>query len=155
MGDEQLVFHPERNQAFHLNPCLAKIWNLCDGDRTVAEIAALLEELPAEKRRTAADQGLQQLADNGLLQNWRGSTRPALSRRKLLQGLGRAAAVTPLLTMVLVPPGVAAASGVTDPCASCGGPVNPCPNGCPCLLSTDCSSGNCTRLGTCGPPIGI
>jgi len=39
-----LVSHPARQQALQLNPSAAVIWGLCDGQRTVAEMAGLLRE---------------------------------------------------------------------------------------------------------------
>lgn len=148
MGDDQLVYHTERSQAFHLNPTLGQIWELCDGHRDLAAICASLPHLEAAD----VEKGLQQLSENGLLQSEAPLT--GVSRRKLLKGLGRAAVAAPLLTMVAVPAGVAAASAAANPCTGCGGVSGSrCPNGCACIADADCQAGSvCTGFPrTCQP----
>lgn len=40
---EVLLYHPRQTAAVYLNPTAALVWGLCDGNRTVADIIALLE----------------------------------------------------------------------------------------------------------------
>jgi len=44
MDQELLLFHPERGTVLYCNETAALIWQLCDGQRTVEEIVALLVE---------------------------------------------------------------------------------------------------------------
>ncbi len=50
LPDETLVYDLKRDKAHCLNPTAALVWQHCDGQTTVAELAALLEkglEIPA------------------------------------------------------------------------------------------------------------
>ncbi len=42
MDDEIIVYHPTLTTSLYFNETGALIWQLCDGQRTVAEIVALL-----------------------------------------------------------------------------------------------------------------
>jgi len=44
VGGDLLLYSPRNEIIFALNQSSALIWNLCDGDRTVAEIVGLLCE---------------------------------------------------------------------------------------------------------------
>jgi Coenzyme PQQ synthesis protein D (PqqD) len=41
---ELLLYHPEQTMAVYMNAPGAVIWGLCDGQRTVTEIIALIEQ---------------------------------------------------------------------------------------------------------------
>ena len=41
---ELLLFHPAQEKVFYCNETAALIWQLCDGQKTVTEIVALLSE---------------------------------------------------------------------------------------------------------------
>ena len=41
---EALIFHPGQTKILYLNPSASVIWQLCDGQRTVGEITALLND---------------------------------------------------------------------------------------------------------------
>jgi Coenzyme PQQ synthesis protein D (PqqD) len=116
---ELLVFDPESNKAHCLNAVSARVWQLCDGKRTVAQITHALKENPA----VCADDGviwlaLRQLKKAGLLSN---STPPPLGARRLSRReagtmLGKTALlVVPLISSVVVPTPAEAAS-----CLPCG-----------------------------------
>lgn len=47
---EIILLHPARNLIIHCNQSGALIWNLCDGNRTVAEIIELLGAAYPEAR---------------------------------------------------------------------------------------------------------
>jgi hypothetical protein len=44
LDDETLLYHPEWMTGFALNSSAFSIWQLCDGERTIAEIVALLQD---------------------------------------------------------------------------------------------------------------
>lgn len=44
LDGEILLLHPAQGRVLHCNQTAALIWQLCDGRRTIHEIAALLEE---------------------------------------------------------------------------------------------------------------
>ena len=54
LRDETLVYDLERHKARCLNPTAALVWRHCDGQTSVAEVAALLEEQSA----TPADESV-------------------------------------------------------------------------------------------------
>jgi hypothetical protein len=56
LDHEILLYHPARTQALYLNETASLIWRLCDGHRTTAEIAQLLEEAFPEQAGTVGDE---------------------------------------------------------------------------------------------------
>jgi PqqD family protein of HPr-rel-A system len=67
--DGLVVYDPERDQVHHLNASAAVIFDLCDGSRSVEEIAAVLADvyaLPAPPL-SEAQAGLDDLAERGLI----------------------------------------------------------------------------------------
>ncbi len=44
LDGEMLLLHPAQGRVLHCNQTATLIWQLCDGQRTIQEIAALLEE---------------------------------------------------------------------------------------------------------------
>lgn len=52
LDGELLLYHPTRTTIMYCNPTASLIWQLCDGERTVAQIVALLStayDQPAER----------------------------------------------------------------------------------------------------------
>ena len=145
LPDEVLVYDSERHEAHCLNPTAALLWKHCDGQRSVAEIAGLLEK---SLGKGAVDEdlvlfALNQLEKDHLLEEklmWPvGMER--ISRRELVRRLGISVAVAiPLVTSILAPSVAYAGSG---------------PNtGAPCSSDTDCTGGtSCQNIvngtGTC------
>lgn len=70
IDDELLLYHPAKTKAVYLNETAALVWQLCNNERSVAEIVSLLEENYPESDTIRADveQTLQQLADNGAVE---------------------------------------------------------------------------------------
>lgn len=70
IDDELLLYHPAKTKAVYLNETAALVWQLCDSERSVAEIVSLLEENYPESDSIPSDveQTLQQLADNGAVE---------------------------------------------------------------------------------------
>jgi hypothetical protein len=52
LDDETLLYHPEWMTAFALNSTASSIWQLCDGERTIAQIVELLQEAYPEEAAT-------------------------------------------------------------------------------------------------------
>ncbi len=50
LDDEILLYHPARTTIFRLDQAGALIWQLCDGRRSVTDIAVLLQEAYPEAR---------------------------------------------------------------------------------------------------------
>jgi len=136
LNEELLVYDRNRHKAHSLNKTAAFIWNQCDGQTTVADIARRMERefnAPVDDRLVWL--GIKQLAGSRLLQD-RISQTPdmkGLSRRQVVQlGLG-AFLVLPAIISITAPEAHAA--------GSCTG--NSRPPGCPCGSNNQCASGSC------------
>ena len=146
LPDEVLVYDLLRHQAHCLNQSAAQIWRLCDGQRTVAEVAQLLEkETGAPVDEDLVWLALDQLGRRHLLDQR--ITYPArterISRRKLVQKLGFSAAVAvavPLISSINAPTAAQA--------ATCGAVGTPCTTNARCC-SGICMNGQCVCLGNC------
>ncbi len=127
LGDEIVVYDRERQRAHCLNHAAASVFRLCDGERSPAEIAAMLDEGDGPAARaTAVSLALEQLASQRLLvsdcADSRGgadegavvpaagiSTEVAVaSRRELLR---LAALAVPAIASIVAPTPAQAASG--------------------------------------------
>jgi hypothetical protein len=149
LPDEVLVYDLITDTAHCLNRTSALIWKNCDGEKSEGEIAELLEqELKSPVPTQVVMLGLEELAAHGLLQETAALASGAeVSRRRLIQNLGVAAAIALPVIMSISAPTAAQASSTTDPCIA-----DPRAVGCPCSVDTDCDSNNCNG-GTCGPAL--
>jgi len=148
---EMLVYDLERHRAHCLNPAAALVFKHCDGTRSVAELARLLErELGGPADPDCVWLGLDRLGKAGLLRQ-RVSRPPGegrLSRRQLARRLGIAVLLPAVTSLVAPTPAEAAASCVNDctgkpfgtPCWSVS-PINCQFNGCLCNGSGACTVG--------------
>jgi Coenzyme PQQ synthesis protein D (PqqD) len=115
LGTELMIYDQKRNQAFCLNQKAAFVWQHCDGQSTVASIAAQMEQSLGEAVDVkVVEFALQSLAQDGLLEP--SSLLPfvpsGITRREVIQKIGVRAAVTlPLVTALLVATPKAHASG--------------------------------------------
>jgi hypothetical protein len=140
LEDEVLVYDTERHQAHCLNRTAARVWERCDGQATVADLARrLAQEFEAPVAPAAVWLAVERLGRARLL-----AERPhppgGLSRREVLKQLGVAAALAlPLVTTIRAP---AAAQG-----ASCLGEGQACESTSQCCPPLICDSGS----GTCEP----
>jgi len=127
---ELLLYVEQTHQASCLNASAARIWELCDGDRTVEEIA----------RRARLDpdivaHAVERLGQAGLLENAAGSLLGVdLSRRRMLVGVGLAA--IPIILLVTAPSARAGTSPCTPTMDTCGPGMPPCCTG-------SCTGGVC------------
>lgn len=112
LDGEVLVYDLDRHRAHCLNPAAARVWRNCDGSRTVAELADMLNhEMKAPLREQVVINTLEDLAARRLLQEQRGELGDAgVSRRQMIRkmaiGVGVAAGAglaLPLITSIVVP----------------------------------------------------
>lgn len=122
---ETLIYDQESHRAHCLSPFAGRLWEACDGRRTVADMKKTWDW----STETIA-QGLRELNSAGLLDE---APLEEPTRRRMLGRLGRAAAV-PAVVSILVP-----ASASAQSCL---------PNGAFCgTSSASCCSGCCKRSG--------
>lgn len=138
MGSETIVYDTETDKASCLNQETTAVWEACDGKN---DIASILESIKNEAFEEANEQivmmAIDQLEQAGLLEEsleideQKGDT---LSRREMLRLLGaKAAAVLPVVTTIVVPPAIHAASLL--------------PLRARCTSSSQCASGICCDRG--------
>jgi len=130
---ETLLYVGATHQALCLNPSAARIWALCDGARSVADIATR-----AKLESDVVAHALGHFAEAGLLENTPARA-VGMSRRRALMGIGLAA--IPIIFLVTAPEARAAGSCTTG--LNNGGP--PCSN-----TGPFCCTGVCNEAsGTC------
>jgi coenzyme PQQ synthesis protein D (PqqD) len=133
LGDELLVYDSERDRAHSLNAVAAAVWELCDGDRDVGELAdAATARLGEPVSEDAVWRALSQLDERRLLvgelpQRMSG---PEFSRRTALARAGligaSAAFAAPLVKSIVVPTAAEAGASCVPPGGQCGVPVEGC-----------------------------
>ncbi|HXH09251.1 MAG TPA: PqqD family peptide modification chaperone [Alphaproteobacteria bacterium] len=138
LPDEILVYDLERHQAHCLNPTAALIWKHCDGQTSVAEMVRIVAE---EMKSAVPDEvvwlALHQLHKAYLLVDRveQPGSGARLSRREMMRGLGRTAAVAlPIVTSIVAPTASQAATCL--------------PSGSLCTSSAQCCSALCF-MGVC------
>lgn len=135
--DEVLVYDQDRHHIHHLNPTAAAVWNLCNGRRTVSEVAQA-----AGVDEDAVRLALRKLEDANLLDGpleagVRGSTQ---SRRSFMKKAAVAGVAVPMIASISAP----AASASHSRCLSSGTPcgsVGACNSSC-CSHAVGGGSGN-------------
>jgi hypothetical protein len=146
LAEETIIYDIERHKAHCLNQTAMLIWKHCDGRTTVKQMTAILEEeLNAPVTEEMVWFGLDRLGRNRLLEEV--VTLPTetgrLSRREVVRRLGLASMVAlPVITSIVSPTAVAAATICRITVAQCG---NPNTNGCCCNNNKLCNqaTGNC------------
>ena len=135
LPDETLVYDLKRHKARCLNRTAALVWRHCDGQTSVAEVAALLEEqlaIPADE--AVVWMALDRLSRTHLLSDpvTLPADRTQYSRRQMLRTLRRAAGISLLLPVIesIVAP-LAAAQGSCISAAACLASAPNCPVGVP------------------------
>ncbi len=114
LDTELLVFDETTERAHCLNSTAALVWRYCDGNTTVAAMAA---RLGADAGAAVDDDivffALSELGDRDLLERpVRVPDRGALSRRQVLVRLGATAGILlPMITSIVAPTSAAAQSG--------------------------------------------
>jgi hypothetical protein len=134
---ELLIYDLNRHQAYCLNRTAALIWRSCDGRQTVEEMAQALEKeigYPVSERLVWF--ALKRLERSRLLEERLELPvfKERMTRRELTRKLGFAVALMPLITSIIAPTAVQA--------ATCGAIGSPCTTNAQCC-STLCVSGSC------------
>ena len=118
LSGEVLVYDRERNKAHCLNSTAARVWEYCDGNRSVAQIARAIEaEINARVDEDVIWLGVEQLSKTHLLQEVAKipEHKSGLSRREVMKRIGLAAAVAlPVVTSIMAPTAAQAANCVTS-----------------------------------------
>ena len=134
LPDELLVYDSDRDVALCLNQAAAAVWKHCDGQTTPERIALLIEkEFQVSAAAEVVSLALERLGECNLLATKTPFFCPGVSRRELVRRIGIAAALVPVITLILVPTASAQ--------ATCG------VNGSRCVADADCCSNNCVDNG--------
>jgi hypothetical protein len=126
--DEVIIFDTGRNKAHCLNETAAVVWQHCDGETSVADMAVIVSQETGVVTTTDTIWfALGELSSDYLLEEM--LERPkGLSRRQLLK-VGVAAAAVPLVSSIAAPSVLASQS---VPCTVAPGPCpGPIASGCP------------------------
>ena len=148
MPDEVLVYDMDTNKAHCLNQSAAFIWKSCDGSNSVMDI---VKEFESNGRGKVTEDfvwlAIDQLNENGLLQNKVAPRFQGQSRRQVLKTIGLASMVAlPIIASLVAPK---QAFGVASCACSSSGPG---PGGCGSAPNAGCpSTTNCNQLGLCAP----
>ncbi|MBC7582696.1 MAG: PqqD family peptide modification chaperone [Tardiphaga sp.] len=70
MDDESLLYHDKLLKTVYLNDSATVIWTLCDGARSVADIASLINQAYEGTQHDVSDDvraGVEKLIDEGVL----------------------------------------------------------------------------------------
>jgi hypothetical protein len=136
LADEVLVYDLERDRAHCLNTTAARVWELCDGRRSVTQIASAVEP----KAESGAGEemvwlAVEQLTRAGLMEEKiKRPTHKGMRRREVIKRIAVAAAIgVPVVTSIVAP--------TASHAANCR------PAGQPCTAAVQCCSGLCN--GTC------
>ncbi len=130
LQDETLVYDLKRHKARCLNRTAALVWQHCDGQTTVLELAALLEEqLATPTDEAVVWMALDRLDRTHLLSEpvTLPADRAQYSRREVLRTLRRAAGISlllPVVSSIFAPRAAAQASCITA--AACQATTQPC-----------------------------
>lgn len=119
LADELLVYDLDRNEAHCLNGIAAEVWALCNGERTVREIGALLNsDLAPADVDALVWSAVDQFAERKLLEEAAEALpdrTPAamMTRRQMVARLGLIGLSLPLVESIVSPPAAMAQSGST------------------------------------------
>ena len=116
LPSELVVYDVERNEVHCLNGTAARVWTLCDGERTVAEIAQQLgTDLEPQAAETLVWIALDQFAEKHLLEEASPPApyRPAdMTRRQMVLRVGLIVGLLPMVDSIIAPPAALAQSPV-------------------------------------------
>ena len=144
--DEFVIYDLDKDRVHALNPMAAFVWQHCTGQRTPADLTALIrQEFQTPQAESLLWLALDRLEQAYLLQDK--VTRPTgsqvVTRRQMFKMAGVGLALIPVVASIVAPTVAQAAS------SQCVG------FGLPCTSNSDCCSNNCVGVppnanGTCG-----
>ena len=135
---ELLIYDLDRNKAHCLNSTAAFVWQHCDGQTSLTELArAVSTALQTPYGEAVIEMALTQLGRDHLLCETPEEVVADLSRRALVRRLGLGAVLLPLITTITAPTALAA----TSTCVPSGGACTDV--GPPCCGATSCQGGIC------------
>jgi len=107
-GEETVVFDRDFKKAFRLNRPAAIVWNHCDGNTSIEDLAGIVQrELRlSESTEPLVEIALRQLEALKLLEG-----APGITRRRMGRKMAAAAALIPVVAAITVPTPAKAASG--------------------------------------------
>jgi coenzyme PQQ synthesis protein D (PqqD) len=152
LGNELCIYNWQRKEVHALNPTAARVWQQCDGQTSLTQIAAMLQaelQVPDAEADELAWLTLAQLEKAHLLHEdvVKPAHRKVLPRRAFLK-LGIAAALLPMVHSIVAPTPVAAQSPLPTATASPLPPIaTPSPTSGPTATPTDTP----TPTSTSGP----
>lgn len=115
LPDEILVYDARRDRAHCLNAAAGLVWRQADGQKSVADLAELLErDLKLPRDEAIVMMALQSLREAGLLEDGPCAQAVDPARREMLRRVSRAGiavAMMPAVMSLAVPGPAAAASG--------------------------------------------
>ena len=131
-GSDVLVYDLVDHRAMSLNETSARVWRACNGQRSVAEIAAEI-----------GDEGVTLLALSELKKAKLVESKApevakfeAMPRREAIRRIGMSSLIAlPIIASIAAPTAAQTAS-------ACGQPNNR-PSNCPCTSDAQCAGGNC------------
>ena len=157
LEDETLFYDLKVNKAFCLNETAILVWDSCNGQRTIAEIAKRLEKkLGKTVNEDVVLFAIKQLSEDGLLNDYEGLAEQfsSFSRREAIRKIAFASAIAiPLITSVVAPSAVSAQSGLACFENACTGNPGTC-FGSTCAPGRECCAQPlngciCTDVGDC------
>lgn len=126
VGQEKLIYDTDTDKAISLNSTARFIWQKCDGNTTVTEMAELLKiELGIEETVNLVTLALSDLNNASLLEKGSFEEMPAITRRDLISQYGVPMAALPVVMALVAPAPAQMGSCIPDfqPCI----PINvPC-----------------------------
>lgn len=143
VGDEVVVYDRDSDTSHLLNEAMRAVWDLCDGSRTVDDIAARVEGGEEAVRLALGD-----LETVGLLLQPAASAPTGMSRRRLLKTLAAGAVAIPVVVTLSAQPAAASHIRCQDfNCVTQATGAHTCTTVCGTNKSVCCTSGR--DAGTC------
>ncbi len=140
-GDETLVYDLNTNKAFCLNSTSSIIWNACDGNRDIKEIAKVAQK--ALGKNVTEDHvilAVSQLAKDSLIEGNIDKSVSGMNRREMVKRVGFSSMIAlPIITSLVAPK----AANAQSACPDADNNSNAGADGCPCIGANDCASACC------------
>lgn len=139
MPDEVLVYDLDEHKAHCLNSTAAKVWQACDGEKEIFEIAKLLNNTDSKVAEDLVWLAIDQLNQNNLLENEVSSKFEGMTRRDVIKKVGIAAAVSlPIISILSFPSSALAVTCSTSVIGQQGDCPNPGEICCPGATQPEC-----------------